>query len=59
MDIKPTVTTIDEKAIIADLKKSGKHEAVHLIKHLRELLERQQRITGEAIKKLREQSKPA
>ena len=51
------VKSIDEVAIINDLKKSGKHEAIHYIKCLKEALERQKDLTNLAISKLRSASK--
>jgi len=53
----PEVKTFDEKSILEDLKKSGKDEAVKLIKAYKRALENQQRITAEAIKKIKELSK--
>lgn len=49
-----TVKTFDEKKIINDLKASGKQEAVLLIRRYKEALERQQKLTATAIKKLKE-----
>lgn len=54
--MSPTVKTINEQAIKTDLKSSGKKEALHYIKKLKEAIERQQRLTGEAINKLRQVS---
>lgn len=53
----PTVRTFDEKAIMEDLKKSGKYDAIELIKAYRRSMDNQQRITAEAINKIRELSK--
>lgn len=53
----PTVRTFDEDAIIEDLKKSGKHDAVELIKAYKRSMENQQRITAKAVKKIKELSK--
>lgn len=49
-----TFKTFDEKKIINDLKASGKQEAVLLIRRYKEALERQQKLTATAIKKLKE-----
>lgn len=46
------VKTIDEQAIIKDLKASGKKEAVNYIKKLKEALKRQQELTNLATSKL-------
>lgn len=53
----PTVKTFDEDAIIEDLKKSGKYDAVELIKAYKRSMENQQRITAKAVKKIKELSK--
>lgn len=53
----PEVKTFDEEAIIEDLKKSGKHEAIELIKAYKRNIENQQRITAKAVKKIKELSK--
>ena len=47
------VKTFDEKKIIADLKASGKDEAIRLIDCYKKTLENQQRITALAVKKLK------
>lgn len=53
----PTVKTFDEEAILEDLKKSGKKEAIELIKAYKRSIENQQRVTAKAINKIRELSK--
>lgn len=51
------VKTFDEGAILEDLKESGKDEAVNLIKAYKRAMEDQQRITAQAVEKIRDLSK--
>lgn len=49
----PEVKTFDEEAILKDLKESGKNDAIELIKAYKRALNNQQRITDEAVKKIK------
>lgn len=51
------VHSFDEDKIIADLKKSGKDDAIELIKAYKRTLENQMDITNKAIQKIRELSR--
>jgi len=51
------VKTFDEEAILKDLKESGKDEAINLIFAYKRAMENQQRITAQAVERIRDLSK--
>lgn len=53
----PEVKTFDEEAILEDLKQSGKMEAIELIKAYKQAMDNQQRITAQAVSKIRDLNK--
>ena len=52
----PEVKTFDEEKILEDLRQSGKIEAIKLIEAYKRAMENQQRITAQAVNKIRDLS---
>lgn len=53
----PEVKTFDEEKILEDLKQSGKLEAIELIEAYKQAMDNQQKITAQAINKIRDLSR--
>lgn len=51
------VKTFDEEAILEDLRQDGKMEAIRLIEAYKQAMDNQQKITAQALNKIRDLSK--